>query len=607
MNQPRSRRAMLKQTGLAVAAGLALPVWKTVAAESDPRKSRRLYLPSLHDRAKLAINCLTEHCDVARGRMPYFYTRMADRPPTMMLAVWSYGDGLGRSVDALVLLRHLTGDTLDHPADKTMRASLVGLLGVDGLSWVPAEPWTMNEPHTRTEWLQQGTLLALTSLFQVTGDAEYRRLTEQNIRGLLRLARRRPEGHLDFPGSSYTRSDGWAPHGTDPFHRYSTFSVGTTMPLLRFHRLTGFAPALELASGLMDWALRDHDDGKKLFDLGHFHMQSRLMLSVLLRGLVKSDRADLELGEQLYRKACKVGTLSGWFPEQINNPEHNRSNLGEACCLCDMLEAAILLAQHRDPRYWHDAERYVRNHLLAFQLTEADWFAQMTHRPPDQYLLNFRPNTDPATGVVSNERAAKTLLGGFAGWGAVTAMSDDSPFANINQHCCNAAGARAVYDAWRYAVTDEAGTLSVNLHVHRRHAAAEILAEEEIAGDGSGTGRLRIRMFAGRKLRVRVPEFVEPREMRVRVNAGAREATAERGFLNAGDVPAGASVEIEYPLKRRVTTERVAPGEFTFTWRGATIVAASPVQKIRPYFSDARFLSAPPEIGPAVANEVLPL
>lgn len=599
---------MLRQTGFALVAGFSSPARQLFAAEPHfSAKPRRVYLPSLHDRAKLAINCLTEHCDVARGRIPYFYTRMADRPPTAALAVWSYGDGLGRSVDALALLRHLTGDTLDHPADQTMRASLVGLLGVDGLSWVPAEPWTANEPHTRPEWLQQGTLLGLTTLFQLTGDAEYRRLAEQNILGLLRHVRRQPEGHLEFPGASYTRTGGWTPHGTDPYHRFSVFAVGTTMPLLRFYRVTGFAPALELASGLMDWALRDHDGGKQLFDRGHFHMQSRVMLSLLLRGLIKNDRTDLELGEDLYRKACKVGTLSGWFPEQINNPEHNRSNLGEGCCLCDMLEAAILLAQHRDPRYWHDAERYVRNHLFAFQLTESEWFAQMTHRAPEEYLLNFRPSSDAATGVVSSGRAAQTLMGGFAGWGGVTAMSDDSPFANINQHCCNAAGARALYVAWRYAVADKDGTFSVNLHIHRRHAAAEILAEEDTADDGTGTGRLRVRMLAARKLRVRVPEFVEPREMQVRVNGVARETPAARGFLTAGDISTGASVEIEYPLKRRVTTERVAPGEFTFTWRGANVVNASPVQKIRPYFNDARFLAAPPEIGPAVTKEILPL
>jgi hypothetical protein len=76
-------------------------------------------------------------------------------------------------------LRHLTGGNLDQPADRAMRASLLSLIGGDGLSWCPAEPWTMPLPHTRPNWLQQGNLLALATLYQLTGEARYRRLAER--------------------------------------------------------------------------------------------------------------------------------------------------------------------------------------------------------------------------------------------------------------------------------------------------------------------------------------------------------------------------------------------------------------------------------------------
>ena len=46
-----------------------------------------------------------------------------------------------------------------------------------------------------------------------------------------------------------------------------------------------------------------------------------------------------------------------------------------------------------------------------------------------------------------------------------------------------------------------------------------------------------------------------------------------------------------------------APGVFTFLWRGATVVSASPRQKIRPLFTNERFLSSPPDIGPAASKE----
>jgi hypothetical protein len=384
------------------------------------------------------------------------------------------------------------------------------------------------------------------------------------------------------------------------------------MPLLRFYRLTGYEPALKLASDLMVWALQDHDGGEKLFKLGHFHCQSRIITSLLLRGILKQDEADLALAERLYKRARALGTQSGWFPEQIKNPDDNRSNLAETCCLTDMLEAAILLARHRDPVYWHDAERFAGNHLLVHQIIDVGWVAEMTPTPLDKHpLRSLGDGLQTTGGVVRGDKVMPSLLGGFAGWGAVTAMSDDSPFANTNQHCCNAAGARAIYDAWQYAVTDHDGVFQVNLHVHRNHSAAEIVAAEAIqprptllSGGADDVGRLQIKVKQPRQLKVRIPEFVAAGQMLVRIN-DEKVAIREDGvFLDLGTVRPGDRVEVFYPLKARTTEERIAPGVFSFRWRGATVVGASPEQKIRPLFTDARFSSTPPSIGPAPGKEV---
>lgn len=551
-----------------------------------------MYLPSLHQRAALAINCLTEHCDAARGYLPYFYTRLSDRPPSTVLTIWSYGDGLGRSVDALTLLRAMTGESVDQEPDRAMRDTLIGLLGVDGLSWCPAEPWTMPVPHTRPAWLQQGTLLGLTSLWLFTGDDAYRQLAERNIAAVAALAVPHPDGYATFPGDHYTRRDGWQSHD-DPMHRRSVFATSVTMPLMRFYRHTGYEPALTLAGDLLGWALADHADGEKIFDIGHFHCQSRLVTALLLKGICTGNRDDLELGEALYRKGRALGTASGWFPEQINNPEHNRSNLSETCCLTDMLEAAILLGEHVDVAYWHDAERFAKNHLLVHQLIDSDWFGQLTYVPREQHVLGFNyENREGDDGTVSHERFRQTLLGAFAGWGAVTAMSDDSMFANSNQHCCNAAGARALYDAWKYAVSDDGQTFRVNLHLDRRHAAGDVRVHE------GETATLTLHLRAAREVAVRIPEFVTAEEMVVTGHGHPRPVRAVNGYLHLGHLAAGEEVSIRYPQPAHTTTETIAPGTFTFHWRGASVVEAEPVQAMRPLFTPERFLAHPPEHGP---------
>jgi hypothetical protein len=549
----------------------------------------RMYLPNLIDRANLAINCLTGLTDKKRGYLPYFYTRLMDRPISSSLDFWSYGDGLGRSVDALTLLRTMTSGSIDEEPDRIMRGTLINLMGIDGLSWCPAEPWTAPFAHTRPAWLQQGTLLALTSLYLATGDQEYRRLAEMNIQAVKKMTTFHPEGYGDYPGDYYTRVNGWSEPPNDPMHRASVFSTSITMPLMRYFHATGYEPALELATGLIAWALRDHDDGRRLFDLGHFHCQSRLVTAILLRGVTTNNSADMELGEKLYLKARSLGTQSGWFPEQINNPEHNRSNLSETCCLTDMLESAILLAQHYSAGYWNDVERYVKNHLLVHQITRTDWFDALTYLPPEKREPTFNTERLRMTDAcILDERMRKAIIGGFAGWGAVTTMSDDSLFSNSNQHCCNAAGARAIFDGWRYAVSDVDGFLTVNIHIHRSHAAADVTMEE-----GSG-GKLSIQMKADRQLCVRIPEFLTAGDMKIIRDGKAVNCPANGTVVEVGPCAAGSRIEISYPMKERISKETLAPGTFTFHWRGSTVVAAEPIKGVEPLFVDSRFEKSSP-------------
>ncbi|MDD5706451.1 MAG: glycoside hydrolase family 127 protein [Kiritimatiellae bacterium] len=539
-----------------------------------------MHLPSLAQRAKLAVHCLTEYCDKTRGNIPYFYTRMTDHPVTASLAIWSYGDGLGRSVDALTLLRLMLGEPVNEGIDRVMTGTLISLLGEEGLSWCPPEPWTMPVAHTRPAWLQQGTLLGFTSLYQATGDSEFRRLAERNIGAVRDLTTFHPEGYGDYPGDYYTRGKGWSGCSNDPMHARSVFSTSITMPLMRYYRLTGFEPAFALANSLISWALRDHDGGDKLFDVGHFHCQSRLVTAILTRAVCTDNKADFQLGERLYLKARSLGTQGGWFPEQINNPDMDRSETSETCCLTDMLECAILLAEHYDPRYWNDAERYAKNYLLAHQIVDNDWFAELTSKVPDQMMSGF---IEGRGDCVQEARLNDALLGGFAGWGGVTCMSHNTTYSNCNQHCCNAAGARAIYDAWYYAAVEEGDVLSINLLIHREHPAASIVVEE------GPTGKLDITIRQPRRLRVRIPEFVKAEEMSVRCAGQPLVCRDEGGYLDAGWVRPGDVIQVIFPQKPRTTVEKIYPGVFTYAWQGSTILHAEPIRGVRPLFTPERF------------------
>jgi hypothetical protein len=544
------------------------------------------HLPDLAARARLAVGCLTRHGDPGRGLLPWFYTRLDTSEVRAALQVWSYGDGLGRAVDALCLLRTMLGEVPDREReDRTMSASLLSLLGADGLSWCPAEPWTRDVAHTRPAWLQQGTLLALTSLWLAGGDRRLHDAAERLVAAVAALGVER-DGHLEFPGDTFDLRDGWTSPPDDPWHRRSVFATSIAMPLMRWHRASGSPAACALAGKLIAWGLADHAGGEDLFTHGHFHCQSRLVTALLLRAIASGDRAALAQGERLYLKARSLGTRSGWFPEQIANPADNRSNLAETCCLTDMIEAAVLLARHADPVYWDDAERFARNHLLVHQYDDLSWCRRCTTGAMDSHPIGFAWTS--GQGDSHGDHLLGSLRGGFAGWGGVTAMSDDSPFANINQQCCNAAGARALYDVWHHAIDDDGMTVAVNLHLPRATAAVAV----QVAS-WAGREEITVKLQAPRRLCIRRPEGVTAWAA---TRDGRRiEAPLCDGFIELGDCAGGSTAILAWDPPEVETVETIAPGSFTFRWRGATVLAASPVQALHPLFTPDRFAAAPVE------------
>ncbi len=176
-------------------------------------------------------------------------------------------------------------------------------------------------------------------------------------------------------------------------------------------------------------------------------------------------------------------------------------------------------------------------------------------------------------------------------------------FANSNQQCCNAAGARALYDAWYYAVEDDGSAFRVNLHLARRHSVASVRVEN----DGTYETVVVQMEKARNHLKLRLPEFVSAQELSVTIGGQALPVREERGFVDVGKVSAGCTVCFSWPLKACTTCERIAPGEFTFHWKGATVISAEPVQKLHPLFNPERFETGSVRDEPLATVELAPL
>jgi hypothetical protein len=549
-----------------------------------------LTLPDLRERAQTAIQCLSAHGDPSRGGLPYFYTHFDVRPAVAKLARWSYGDGLGRSVSSLLLLRCMVGGDIADETRSLRTSALLGLCGADGLSWTPAEPWTMPTPHMDPSWPQRGYLLALATLWEATGDDVFRKMGKMAVEGLLRTLSQHRElflqgGHL-LPG-------GKAAINAKPGMNASWQTVAHTAALLFFRR-TNEPAALELGSKLVDLALENTNGGKLAFTKGHFHSDSQLVLALLLRGITKSSPDDVDLAEILYQKARSLGTKSGWFPERIG------SEVGETCSLADMIECGILLALHRNAGYWTDVERYVRNHLLVHQITSTDWMSQHDHS------TSSLPQ-EAEEGTLRTDEVLKHLKGGYAGYGAVTSFSyhrttdpHQAVLSHSNQHCCNAAGARALYGAWRYGTQDDGTNLDIHLLLHRNRRAFAIRVMED---DHSLV--LHIRLHEARRVSIRLPEDANPDNVKTvgNISPPRWEVRQKTRYLVLEGEPGGAKMSIEVLRKSWHSEEQAGGRSYRFSWKGDTVVDAEPVEGIPALFTGERFMDKLPELAPPTTQE----
>ena len=188
----------------------------------------------------------------------------------------------------------------------------------------------------------------------------------------------------------------------------------------------------------------------------------------------------------------------------------------ETCALMDYLGLAVTLANHGHPEYWGDVERVVRNQLIENQARNLTWLKDGSGRP-DTAQFTWRD-------------IAGRMEGGWAGWSSPThflaacetlghhwggpELHDKT---RAFQNCCGGSGMHALFIAWKNAARFENGTLSVNLHIDK------LLPQAEIRGYQPFKGLLTIQLREACTVRVRVPDFVEPKDLMVEVN-GAKVA-----------------------------------------------------------------------------------
>jgi len=527
----------------------------------------------LVSRACLGISAMTGLINPERGGQPYSYIECHTDPPIASHAPWDHGDSAGRILEALTLARIMTGtDPNEHDTD------LLNILRSnqrdDGLMQVPAEPWTFTAPVVELEWTPRGALMAWTTRFLALDDHQSRIHAEKLVRALRKIAVK--DGDLYWFPSSYYPDKGWVDR-RPPVDSMANILVGAQIiyPLARLADSTGNEEALTLAVGLARFIKEKTSvftpDG--MFDCNkarYLHSITSFIKSALKLSIMTNDDELRDWAKSGYECVRALGTDFGFFPHGTQGREKLQ---GDVCATKDMIELALMLGQNLHYRYFADAERFGRNHLLESQLLNLDWIMQK--RDAD-FATDLWCANHPAEGVTT-DNVCERALGAFASW---TRINDG--FDPVNPRLMlrsTGAGVRAMYDLWHYAVTREEGAVCVNLHFSRdtRWATVTSYVPQE--------GRIDILMKTNGVLAVRVPEHLRADQIDVLVNNQRyRHERLSHGYAWVEALQNGDSVTVTWPLTERAQIYDIGGVHYTGHWRDDTLLRVMPVGQLSPLY-----------------------
>lgn len=235
---------------------------------------------------------------------------------------------------------------------------------------------------------------------------------------------------------------------------------------------------------------------------------------------------------------------TGWVKETVN-AEFNR---GEANCTADLIEAACYFGMAGHPSYLEDAERMLRNHLLASQMDEMSWVTE---------------NEDTAhTATRAHDRLRWRARGGFC-------FAVPNGYHSYNTDLTGAA-LQGIAAAWRHVITrDSDNSVRINLCFSRSDDDLEVTSMLPAEG--------RVVVEAKRPVSVamRIPPWCPRPSLAATVAGVPLEIPPGNDYLNLGELAAGAMAEVTFEQPEFLTDERYSGRPYRIRWRGNTVIGMS--------------------------------
>jgi len=454
----------------------------------------------------------------------------------------------GRWWDAMLRWENVLGMEIPPWAEEAMYRNIRRLMDNDAgfLANRPDIPWMKEKSVFNPHNIREG-MLALTALIKYRGDEWAVAKTHQMLRTLDSF--QRTDGSFDYAGIG--RLIGLP---VREIHSSNTLD-GTSMegralePIIEYYLLTGDMLALELAESIAkrQFSISTSENGsipERIIspdNIGHNHSYLGTLRGLLKYGIMTDDKSFITRISETYDNSIFVNNVSyaGWAPHDLGKRRFNNEDgdpEGDPASCGDAMQIALWLAMETGrTRLLDDVERLAKARILPQQITG----------DPD-------PGRNGAWGIYRHP----------FGFGAILDV-----FAAVLHTLC---------DVYENIVTiGKEGTVDISMAFDIDSPDAGV----RITDDDCRV--IEISPFQKEDHRIRIPEWVSPKSIRVMSNGNNIEDYLLEGgyvYIKGKYIEADSVIEVHHELPVRTTTEtmKVSGREFRLLWKGDEIISSDP-------------------------------
>ncbi|MCY3831404.1 MAG: hypothetical protein OXG85_00225 [Chloroflexi bacterium] len=523
----------------------------------------------------LAVENMLNTLDERQDYLPFFHYELIQQPTRIQHGPFDSPHVVGRYLDALGCCAPIIGLPDAPEIYDALARQLYDSLErhPTGLPWNAPTPW---QPNMAVMHNCREVILGLLALWHWRGASRAALALRRLCRSILAAI----GDEARFPGECLGEA-GW----TSAFNGILATPPATSGRMIRalvqYFRRSQDEVALDLARRFAadNLATAFDADGSITAAAGtHIHSITGTITGLIEYGILVDDERFIEGGRRAYDVGMRPFRSSygwvkefrweNWLAEALAAAGYAGFdiNRGEANNTGDLIEAALLLGGLGYAGYYEDADRMLRNHLLASQVVETDWVTE---------AAALADTAEARYGDVG-----RRARGGFCFGSPNDLISYPQEAYQVNADLVGGS-TQAIREAWRAIAETDETSVQINLLYSKRDPAFALTCPPP------GQAPISIRLARAETLRMRIPSWALPAEVGYAIDDSPRrsaEGLIDGGYLQVADLEPGAEVKIWLPERQETAPELVGGKRYDIDWHNDTVVGIEPPARFRPLY-----------------------